>query len=75
MRLLYWSVMVKKELSRKAKLSIDRSIYVPIIYGHELWVMTERIRSRIPAAEMRFLRRVVGRSLRDRMSRAANPPH
>ncbi|KAK3535695.1 hypothetical protein QTP70_020572, partial [Hemibagrus guttatus] len=35
--------MVKKELSRKAKPSIDQSIYVPTLtYGHELWVMTER---------------------------------
>ncbi|KAI3359987.1 hypothetical protein L3Q82_014319 [Scortum barcoo] len=46
-----------------------RSIYVPTItYGHELWVMTERTRSpRIQAAEMSFLRRVAGRSLRDRV--------
>ncbi|KAI3361614.1 hypothetical protein L3Q82_001931 [Scortum barcoo] len=39
----------------------------PLTYGHELWVMTERTRSRIQAAKMSFLRRVVaGRSLRDR---------
>ncbi|KAI3354568.1 hypothetical protein L3Q82_019072 [Scortum barcoo] len=32
------TVVVKKELSRKAKLSIYRSIYVPTLtYGHELW--------------------------------------
>ncbi|KAI3363185.1 hypothetical protein L3Q82_011554, partial [Scortum barcoo] len=32
------AIMVKKELSRKAKLSIYRSIYVPTLtYGHELW--------------------------------------
>ncbi|KAL0194436.1 hypothetical protein M9458_012732, partial [Cirrhinus mrigala] len=68
MRSLYQSVVVKKELSCKAKLSIYRSIYVPTLtYGHELWVMTERIRSRIQAAEMSFLRRVAGRSLRDRV--------
>ncbi|KAK3509626.1 hypothetical protein QTP70_007014 [Hemibagrus guttatus] len=37
------SVVVKKELSRKAKLSIYQSIYAPTLtYGHELWVMTER---------------------------------
>ncbi|KAL0184943.1 hypothetical protein M9458_020639, partial [Cirrhinus mrigala] len=67
-RSLYRSVVVKKELSCKAKLSIYRSIYVPTLtYGHELWVMTERIRSRIQAAEMSFLRRVAGRSLRDRV--------
>ena len=40
------SVVVKKELSRKEKLSIYRSIYVPTLTDdHELWVMTERTRS------------------------------
>ncbi|KAI3373297.1 hypothetical protein L3Q82_006596 [Scortum barcoo] len=47
MRSVCRTVVVKKELSRKAKLSIYRSIYVtfppsPHRYGHELWVMTER---------------------------------
>ncbi|KAK3547070.1 hypothetical protein QTP86_009563 [Hemibagrus guttatus] len=42
MRSMYRSVVVKKELSRKAKLSIYQSIYVPTLtYGHELWVMNE----------------------------------
>ncbi|KAK3533936.1 hypothetical protein QTP70_034935, partial [Hemibagrus guttatus] len=68
MRSMYRSVVVKKELSRKAKLSIYQSIYVPTLtYGHELWVMTERVRSRIQAAEMSFLCRVAGLSLRDRV--------
>ncbi|KAK3561638.1 hypothetical protein QTP86_011885 [Hemibagrus guttatus] len=68
MRSMYRSVVVKKELSRKVKLSIYQSIYVPTLtYGHELWVMTERVRSRIQAAEMSFLRRVAGRSLSDRV--------
>ena len=59
-------VVVKKELSQKAKLSIYRLIYVPTLtYGHELWVVTERTRLRIQAAEMGFLRRVSGLSLRD----------
>uniref|UniRef100_A0A8C9VV72 ribonuclease H n=1 Tax=Scleropages formosus TaxID=113540 RepID=A0A8C9VV72_SCLFO len=67
-RSLYRSVVVKKELSRKAKLSIYRSIYVPTLtYGHERWIMTERMRSRIQGAEMSFLRRVPGRTLRDRV--------
>ncbi|KAK3539294.1 hypothetical protein QTP86_033724 [Hemibagrus guttatus] len=44
MRSMYRSVVVKKELSRKAKFSIYQSIYVPTLtYGHELWVMTERM--------------------------------
>ncbi|KAK7913154.1 hypothetical protein WMY93_013365 [Mugilogobius chulae] len=64
MRLLYQTIVEKKELSRKAKLLIYRSIYVPTLtYGHELWVMAERTRSRIQAVEMSFLRRVAGRSL------------
>ncbi|KAK3520692.1 hypothetical protein QTP70_030558, partial [Hemibagrus guttatus] len=68
MRSMYRSVVVKKELSRKAKLSIYQSIYVPTLtYGHELWVMTERVRSRIQVAKMSFLRRVAGRSLRDKV--------
>ncbi|KAK3544065.1 hypothetical protein QTP86_000871 [Hemibagrus guttatus] len=68
MRSMYRSVVVKKELSQKAKLLIYQSIYAPTLtYGHELWVMTERVRSRIQAAEMSFLRRVAGRSLRDRV--------
>ncbi|KAK3513146.1 hypothetical protein QTP70_007479 [Hemibagrus guttatus] len=42
MRSMYRSVVVKKELSRKAKLSFYQSIYAPTLtYGHELWVMTE----------------------------------
>ncbi|TWW66919.1 hypothetical protein D4764_20G0009510 [Takifugu flavidus] len=67
MRALNRSIVVK-ELSLKAKLSIYQSIYVPILtYGHQRWVMTERTRSRIQAAEMSFLRGVAGLSLRDRL--------
>ncbi|KAF7645904.1 hypothetical protein LDENG_00196770 [Lucifuga dentata] len=55
LRTLYRTIVVKRELSQQARLSIYRSIYVPILtYGHELWVMTERTRSRIQAAEIRF---------------------
>ncbi|KAK3546986.1 hypothetical protein QTP86_007434 [Hemibagrus guttatus] len=44
MRSMYQSVVVKKKLSWKAKLLIYQSIYVPTLtYGHELWVMTERV--------------------------------
>ncbi|KAK3552130.1 hypothetical protein QTP86_001508 [Hemibagrus guttatus] len=68
MRSMYRSVVVKKEPSPKAKLLIYQSIYAPTLtYGHELWVMTERVRSRIQAAKMSFLHRVAGRSLRDRV--------
>ncbi|KAK3569195.1 hypothetical protein QTP86_026474, partial [Hemibagrus guttatus] len=43
MRSTYRSVVVKKELSQKAKLLLYHSIYVPTLtYVHELWFMTER---------------------------------
>ena len=68
MQSLNRTVVKKKELSRKAKLSVYRAIFVPTLtYGHEVWVMTESIRSRVQAAEMSFLRRVAGISLRDRV--------
>uniref|UniRef100_A0A8C9TQF7 Reverse transcriptase domain-containing protein n=1 Tax=Scleropages formosus TaxID=113540 RepID=A0A8C9TQF7_SCLFO len=68
MRSLYQTVVVMGELSHKAKLSIYWLIYVPTLTsGRELWVMTERIRPWIQAAEMSFLRRVLGLTLRDRV--------
>ncbi|KAK0132409.1 hypothetical protein N1851_032714 [Merluccius polli] len=43
MRALYRTVVMKMELSRKAKLSIYQSINVATLtYGHECWVVTER---------------------------------
>ncbi|KAI3360330.1 hypothetical protein L3Q82_014642 [Scortum barcoo] len=49
MRSVYWTVMVKKELSRKARSSrfTGQSTFPPLTYGHELWIMSERTRSRI----------------------------
>jgi hypothetical protein len=60
--------VAKVELSKKTKLAIFKSVYRPtLIYGHEHWVMIEKIRSRIQSAEMRFLRRVAGLTLRDKI--------
>ena len=55
---------MKRELSKKAKLSIFKAVSVPILtYGHESWVMTEKTRSQVQASEMRFLRRIEGVTL------------
>ena len=36
--------VMKRELSRREKLSISKTVFVPILtYGHESWVMTERM--------------------------------
>ena len=67
MRLLCRSAVLKRELCTKAKLFVFRSVFVPIFtYGHECWVVTERVRSRVQVAEMGFLRKVRGLSLLDK---------
>ena len=44
LRELHRSVVTKKQLSNTAKLPVLKLVFVPIlIYGHESWVMTERI--------------------------------
>ena len=59
MRQLHRSVVLKRELCTKAKLSIFRSVYVPILtYGHECWIMNEKVGSRVQAAKMGFLQRI-----------------
>ena len=61
MRALHYSVVTKRELSKKAKLSIFKAVFVPILtYGHKSWVITKRVRSLVQAFEMRFLRRIEG---------------
>ena len=68
MRQLYQSVVLKRELSTKTKFPVFRSFFVPILtYGHEYWVMTERVRSQVQAVEMFFFRKVRGLSLLDKV--------
>ena len=60
-RQLQLSVVLKRELCTKAKLSIFRSVYVPIVTdGHKYWIMSEKVKSPDQAAEMGFLRRISG---------------
>ena len=56
---LHNSVIQKRELSRKAKLLVFKSIFVlTLTCGHESWVMTERVQSQMQSSEMRFLRKI-----------------
>ena len=64
MRALHYSVVMKRELSKKAKLLIFKTLFVPIfIHDHGSWVMTDRARSQLQACEKRFLRRFEGVTL------------
>ena len=64
MRALHCSVVMKPEFSKKAKLSVFKAFFVPILtYGHESWVITERMRSQVQASKMSFLRKIEGVTL------------
>ena len=58
MQALHYSVVMKREMSKKANLSIFKTVFVLflLIYGHESWVMSKRVRSQLQASEMRFLK-------------------
>ena len=61
MRVLHYSVVMKRELSKKVRLSVFNTVHVPILtYGHESWVMTERMRSQVQTFKMKFFRRIEG---------------
>ena len=59
MRALHYSVVKKRELSKKAKLSIFKIDLVPhLTYDHESWVITKRVRSQVQAPKLKFLLRI-----------------
>jgi len=61
---LYRYVITKLELNT-VKLLIFKSVFVPIFtYVHESWVVIKRVLYQVQAAEMTFLRRIHGVSLR-----------
>ena len=71
MRKLHRSVVLKRELCIKAKLSFFKSVYAFIFtYGHECWIMNEKVRSRVQAAGMGFLQRISGSTLLDKVKSA-----
>ena len=54
MRALLYSVVMKRELSIKEKLSIFIAVFVPILtYGHESWVMGNDRKNAITSASVR----------------------
>ena len=58
---LYQSVILKRKLLKTVKLSVFKSIFVPILtYCHESWVITEKMRSQMQASEMTFLQNIKG---------------
>jgi len=65
---VFASVQVGTKIATRIELSVFKSVFVPILTcGHESWVTTERILFQVQVAEMGFLRRVHGVTLRDKV--------
>ena len=61
MRALNYSVVVKRGSSKKAMLSIFKTVFVSnLTCGHEFLVMTERVQSQVQASEIKVFQRIVG---------------
>ncbi|XP_066909445.1 uncharacterized protein [Halyomorpha halys] len=61
-------VIGKREVDKNVKVHIFKAVYLPtLLYGSESWVLLDKHLSRVTAVEMRYLRRVAGRTRRDRI--------
>jgi hypothetical protein len=57
-----------KEITDKTKLSVYKSTFSPILsFASETWVLNKKHKSKIQTMEMRFLRKVVGKTRRDKI--------
>jgi len=66
-----YPLLREKSIPRKVKMSIYTTILRPtLIYGSETWTLTEPLKSKLQAAEMKTLRLIFGVTLRDRKRNA-----
>ena len=60
------TIIGKSEIDKKTKLQIYDTIYKPtLLYGSESWPLNSKIEQQVTAAEMKYLRRVAGKTRRD----------
>lgn len=58
----------KQEISKETKINVFKSIFRPILtFGCESWVLTQRMKNKLQAVEMKFLRRIRGVTKMDRL--------
>lgn len=65
---LYNSFFNKREVSKRTKTKIHESVLVPmLIYGSESWVLSDNLKSKVEACEMKILRKIEGVSRMDKI--------
>ncbi|KAF6215611.1 hypothetical protein GE061_010367 [Apolygus lucorum] len=58
----------KREVSKPTKMVVFKTIYTPTLtHSSESWALSSKHRSRLQAVEMRYLRKVEGKTRRDRV--------
>ena len=73
MRALQHLVAINKTIDKGKKLLQFKLIIVSIlIKGKESWVITERMHSQVQASEMRFLQKIKGDTIFDKVRNSAN---
>jgi hypothetical protein len=61
------TVLGEKEVEPNTKIQIYKNVHIPTLtYGAESWPLTIKHENRIIATEMKFLRRIVGKTRRDK---------
>ncbi|XP_031340877.1 uncharacterized protein LOC116168986 [Photinus pyralis] len=59
--------LTKREITNTTKMAVYKTVYRPILLGEETWNLTNSSKSKIQAMEMKFLRRILGLTRRDRV--------
>ncbi len=60
-----------RHVPKRAKVLIHMTILRPILlYGHESWILTKKVKSKITAADMKVLKLVKGVTRRNRVRNA-----
>jgi hypothetical protein len=61
------NVLKPNQVQKSSRMKIYNTLAIPaLIYGSEIWTLTQQDKSRLKASEMKFLRRTAGYTLLDR---------
>jgi hypothetical protein len=60
------NVLKPNQVQKSSRMKIYNTLAIPaLIYGREIWTLTQQDKSRLKASEMKFLRRTAGYTLLD----------